>query len=225
MKKVFALLLILFCLRPALKAQDTISMRKGETIIARVLEVSLTEIRYKRFDSPDGPVYIAPKWEVNYVVYANGRKESYESVQAPAPILPAAPLIDLSIQKSGRYYYYKERRISEPDMLAVAKLRKDKKVDLMIKKTEDKRFIQNCFVGAGIGVFVIGGYIYLSNTPARRGRRGSPVSSSTSTTARQNGGYMMLAGLASEVAGITFKLDRTRHAHMVVDLYNKSILQ
>jgi hypothetical protein len=107
----------------------------------------------------------------------------------------------------------------------VAKMRKDKKVDLMIKKTEEKRFIQNCFVGAGIGVFAIGGYIYLSNQPARRSRRGSPVTNSTSATARQNGGYLMLAGLASEVAGLSFKFDRTRHAHMVVNLYNQSILQ
>ena len=219
--KQYVLFFLLFCgLQHALKAQDTLAFRKGEKTLVHVLEVDLNEIRYKRMDSPDGPVYIVQKWELSYIVYANGRKESYESFQTPQR--PATTPADLSIQRSGRLYYYKERRITETDMLAVAKLRKDKKVDLMIKKTEEKRFIQTCFVGGGIGVFVIGGYIYLSNRPVR-GRRGR--SSTGSPQAMQNGEVMMLTGLLSEAAGITFKLDRTRHAHMVVDLYNKSILQ
>jgi len=225
MKHLVLLFLAIVCLGPCIRAQDTLVMRKGEQIVVRVLEVSPDEIRYKRFDSPDGPVYIAAKWEVNYVIYANGRKESYATVQPPPTAVPGSLLPDLSIQKSGRYYYYKERRITETDMLAVAKLRKDKKVDLMIKKTEEKKFIQNCFVGGGIGLFVIGGYVYLSNRPVRGRRRGGPVGTSGSANAMQNGELMMLAGLASEVAGITFKLDRTRHAHMVVDLYNQAILQ
>jgi hypothetical protein len=220
MKHLFFFALFLLFSYIPLHAQDTLVKRNGEKIAGKVLEVGITELKYKRADAPDGPLYVAAKWELRYVVYAGGRKESFEdAVPSPPPVIPAE---NLSLTISGPYYYFKDRRIMETDMLAIAKQRKDKKIDLMIHATQQKKFIQNTCVITGIGLIAVGGFLDIANTP-RRPRRGSPSTTAASATARQNGQYMMLGGVGCELAAVYFKIDRTRHAHIVVDAYNKSL--
>jgi len=217
--------LLFLALIGEIKAQDTIVKRSGEQIPAKVMEVNSSSIKFKRIDSPDGPLYDLQLWEIRYIIYTGGRKESYESVLPPPPPAPA-PLIkseDLSILTLGKKYYYKERRIDEATVLAIAKQRKDPKVDLMISKVREKNLIQNCsFVAGGI-LLNVGFYEYLSNLP-KRGRRGSPASNTSNLNARQNGEYMMLGALACAAVAITFHIDEVRHARLVVALYNKTLI-
>jgi hypothetical protein len=42
-------------------AQDTIFMKNNQIIPANVMEVSTTEVRYKRYDMNEGPVYVEKK--------------------------------------------------------------------------------------------------------------------------------------------------------------------
>lgn len=55
-------------------AQDLIELVAGEQIEAKVLEVG-AEIRYKRTDFLDGPVYVLERPEVLMITYANGYQE------------------------------------------------------------------------------------------------------------------------------------------------------
>lgn len=55
-------------------AQDLIELVSGERIEAKVLEVGY-EIRYKRTDFTDGPVYVLERPEVLMITYANGHQE------------------------------------------------------------------------------------------------------------------------------------------------------
>lgn len=218
--RCFILLLIFFGSLWNAKAQDTLVKKDGGIIIGKVIEVGTSDLKYKRMDSPDGPVYVIHKWDLQYIIYSNGRKELYSDITPPSP-LPVTE--NLSILVSGSYYYYKEHRIMEADMLAIAKQRQDKKIDLMIKKTQDKKFIQEAFVIGGIGLGVAGLYEMAANGRRRGGRRGGPAGTATSTTAVQNGEYILLTGAGCELAAIYFKIDRTRHAHIVADAYNKSL--
>ena len=65
-------------------AQDKIITKKGETIAAKVLEISTDEVKYKKADNPQGPTYIAQKAELQAIEYENGGKEIY-STTATAP--------------------------------------------------------------------------------------------------------------------------------------------
>jgi hypothetical protein len=58
---------------------------KGAVINAKVMEVGTDEIKYKLFDSPDGPVYVVDKSALNRIEFADGRVEKYKlSYKDPA---------------------------------------------------------------------------------------------------------------------------------------------
>jgi len=56
-------------------AQDIIILKDGNTIAAKVSEISTTEIRYKRFDNLDGPTIVIPADRVLSIRYQNGTQE------------------------------------------------------------------------------------------------------------------------------------------------------
>jgi hypothetical protein len=60
-------------------AQDTIVKKNSDIIISRILEVSPSEIRYKRFELPDGPTYTINKGEILQIRYSNGMKDDFSS--------------------------------------------------------------------------------------------------------------------------------------------------
>lgn len=64
-------------------AQDKILKKDNTSIDATVLEISQTEIKYKKFSNPTGPTYVVPKSEVNMITYGNGEKEIF-TLPAPA---------------------------------------------------------------------------------------------------------------------------------------------
>jgi len=56
---------------------DSIFLRKGEVVLAKVLEINPTEIKYKNCNNPDGPLIIIYKNAVSYIRYANGQVEEF----------------------------------------------------------------------------------------------------------------------------------------------------
>lgn len=106
MKQILSLIIYLFFAN-ALLAQDNIIMRNGEEIKAKVQEVGITEIKYKKFDNPTGPVYTILKSDVFIIKYENGSKEVFSSAEdAPA----AAPIAEAKEQPQVREH----RREREP---------------------------------------------------------------------------------------------------------------
>ncbi len=74
MKKGMALLSFLLIIT-ASNAQDIIITQSGEDIKSKVLEVGVSEIKYKKFDNPDGPNYSIEKKKVFKIAYQNGSEE------------------------------------------------------------------------------------------------------------------------------------------------------
>jgi hypothetical protein len=60
-------------------AQDMIVLKDGDMIEAKVLEISPSEIRYKRFDHLGGPTIVIPAANVLSIRYENG---TYEIINA-----------------------------------------------------------------------------------------------------------------------------------------------
>jgi len=60
-------------------SQDTIFMHNDDIVVSKVIEVSSDQIKYKKFDNPDGPVYYKNQNEIARIVYANGYQENFST--------------------------------------------------------------------------------------------------------------------------------------------------
>ena len=60
-------------------AQDLITTKDGRDIEAKILEVTTTEVKYKRFNNLDGPIFTMSKNEILIVRYENGENEVFQS--------------------------------------------------------------------------------------------------------------------------------------------------
>jgi len=58
-------------------SQDLITKKTSEDIQSKVLEVTSTEIKYKKFDNLDGPIFTLLKSEVAMIRYENGTKDIF----------------------------------------------------------------------------------------------------------------------------------------------------
>ncbi len=63
---------------------DKIILRNGDEFLVKVLEITPNDVKYKKCDSPDGPLYVAKKADVFMITYANGTKELFKSESTQA---------------------------------------------------------------------------------------------------------------------------------------------
>ena len=66
------------------KSQDTIIQKSGEEIRSQVIEVTQTEIKYKRFDNRTGPIFTINKSDVTMIKYENGTKDFFNQTELPS---------------------------------------------------------------------------------------------------------------------------------------------
>lgn len=108
--------LLLLCLSTGIVAlsQDIIVKTSGEEIKARVFEINNREIKFKKYENPDGPSYIIDKSQVFMIRYENGNKDVFSNEPVPKSVVtppkPVVPPVPLSPQKpfylNGHHYYF-----------------------------------------------------------------------------------------------------------------------
>ena len=62
----------------SLHAQDILVRKGGEVENVKVLEVSPTEVKYKKSDNPDGPVFVEKRLNLYSVKYQNGEVQTFK---------------------------------------------------------------------------------------------------------------------------------------------------
>lgn len=65
------------------KSQDLLIKNNGDTIRAKILEITDEAVRYKKTNNLDGPTFVTNKTELSKLVYANGSEEKIEVTSAP----------------------------------------------------------------------------------------------------------------------------------------------
>lgn len=73
---VFASAMLFACV-VCVHAQDLITKRDGGNIQAKITEVGQNEIKYKRFDNLDGPIFSIASAEVLSIKYENGEEDVF----------------------------------------------------------------------------------------------------------------------------------------------------
>lgn len=64
-------------------AQDVITLKNGDDIRSFVQEIGETEVKYKKFENPNGPNYTLKKSEILIIRYANGSKDIFADETKP----------------------------------------------------------------------------------------------------------------------------------------------
>ena len=90
---IFLRFLLVFCLAFASSAFvvdsdtgcDTIILQSGETLSVRIVEISNTEVRYKKCDEPEGATYTIPMNKIDRVSYSNSDKKTTPNDKKAAP--------------------------------------------------------------------------------------------------------------------------------------------
>jgi|GEM_PF-3834280 len=110
MKKLFALLFIAVLCESA-DAQDLIIKHNGDTIRAKITEISDDVVRYKKQNNLNGPTFVTSKSEINKLVYANGTQEV---MAAPVPV-PAPKSTEPNIDYKNDGQAKQEQKAAEPE--------------------------------------------------------------------------------------------------------------
>lgn len=68
-------------------AKDVIVTKDAEQIEAKIVEVSKTELKYKKANDPDGPTFIISTDDISTVVYENGDIQTYKHSEKQAELV------------------------------------------------------------------------------------------------------------------------------------------
>ena len=82
MKKIFILLITVAGFLNSY-GQDIITLRTGDEIKSKVLEVNPDLIKYKNWTNLEGPIYSVVKGDIFMIKYANGTKDVFKITTAP----------------------------------------------------------------------------------------------------------------------------------------------
>src|SRR5687768_14031023 len=89
----YLFILALLYIAQAVLGQDIIILQNGDEIQSKVLEINATEIKYRKYDNPDGPLYTLQKNEVFMIKYANGTRDVFSKNNTTA--VRSQPLMDV----------------------------------------------------------------------------------------------------------------------------------
>jgi hypothetical protein len=131
MRKTFlSLFVFIFILIVKVNGQDIITKKNGDDIKAKVIEITLTELKYKNFNNLDGPLISILKSDVIFVKYENGTKDVFAD-EKPSPT------------------------ISRTTILEATSSDEDEDDAAMVGKADAKRYYRG-YTGAGSGTLVTG---------------------------------------------------------------------
>lgn len=101
MKKIF--LLMLFLCSMSVWAQDVIVKKDGSTVVCRIVEVTKTEVIYKKWSDQQGSNYIVNQKDLTAIHHENGTKTTFDAAPAAptetAPSANAQPMTDADLLK------------------------------------------------------------------------------------------------------------------------------
>lgn len=83
MKTQLTTLICTVVLGITMNAQDVITFRNGNELKVKVLEVAPTEVKYKKFDNPEGPTYSDLKSSIFMIKYEGGIKDVFSIQDSP----------------------------------------------------------------------------------------------------------------------------------------------
>ncbi len=216
MKKLLLTASILLCCSLT-NAQDTIVKRNGEQLLSKILEISATEVKYKKFDFLEGPDFIDSKSNIQLIKYSNGTKEEFEAQPADNSSKPKESNTDYysghvsanyKIESNGTRFRYKENRINELELHQLLLNTNDQQINLLVRRAKHAKGLQWIGLG-GLVVGAVGGVSYVLGEMIQE------------TNMQIFGGICGGVAIAFPVASMVFKHRRNVSNAEAIKLYNE----
>jgi hypothetical protein len=99
-------------------SQDFIVKKNGDEIKSKVIEVGTSEVKYRKFESPTGPIYVIKKVDIFMIKYEDGTKDVFSNEQMEKPaekVADKAVKETLNEPSSSGKYIDKVREIQKND--------------------------------------------------------------------------------------------------------------
>lgn len=105
MKKSITCFVATFFVVNLLFSQDVLTKKTGDDIKAKVLEVTTTEVKYKKFDNLNGPVFSILKSELLLIRYENGSKDVFnDSKKVEEKVISGKDFYQEGQSDANRFY-------------------------------------------------------------------------------------------------------------------------
>jgi hypothetical protein len=221
------LIVVLFLIQALVNAQDTIYKRTGAIIPAKILQVNIKDVSYKRSDLPDGPLFIINKNEIKKIKYFTGAVDSFTVSKAePAKqVVVRNPMYTLAVGpnpneihttfRRGTYLFH-GRHISDRHVMIMAAEKnmiwKNAEIESSISEYRRNKTVQ--YVVGFTGAFVGATGLYVSAIGGSSG--------STNDAAIAGLAAIVSAGVlvSSQIVSFRYKLKRVSNSNKVAKLYN-----
>lgn len=122
LRRLFATLFLLSIAGMA-TAQDVIVMKDQSTVMSKVLEITSTEIKYKKWNNQDGPTYSIDRSEVLSINYENGEVENFSETKNDQQNNNTPQVqyqyLNSYMTKSGGWLYLNGRSLSDSEILSL----------------------------------------------------------------------------------------------------------
>ncbi len=214
------LILTFFCSLNS-KAQDTLYLNNGKTIIGKVKEISPEGISFLKAERAGGPTYSLPNSDVNFIRYSNGDTDTIRLLFPTKPIVVPKKIVSIkkeseiiSIKRNN--YQYKSRSLGEKNLLLFLeqynKGPKDKTLKLHINKSRENRQFQYVagFVSIAFAATAIAALIASSNG----------LDNQTAMSAAASGGVFFAA---AQITSGVLKISRIKHLKSATRHYNSLV--
>jgi len=143
-------------------SQDTIVFRNNKTLLAKVLEVSSLEVKYKRFEFIDGPLYTEQKTNIQFIKYSNGVKEEFKLEDAVVNKNPNPVPLNIAFYKldqQGPRLIYQGITLHEKDLNALLLASNDKAlINITLKSMKANRLRHIGIIAMPLALLALGSY-------------------------------------------------------------------
>ena len=223
MKTLFPLLIILL-LSINCFSQDTITKRNGERIIAKIIEISLDEVKYKKFDYQDGPTYVNSKSDIDMIQFSTGIKEYFGRGEQsatttfnnkPAVIINGRPFINNDkISPFGHTRWSFENKLYfEKPLVEILYQTNDAEIKNLIIKAKHKKKQQYW----GFAIFPLAGAAIAFGSGSTDSRFNGSVQNIFAGTAA----VVAAAGVGAFVFDIVVSQQRRSYVDKAIGIYNQ----
>ena len=234
-QKKFLFFVFLFALTwQSTLAQDVITLKNGDEIQALVQEIGDVEVKYKKFENPNGPNYSLKKLEVFMIKYVNGSRDVFVNDIADKPTKDTLVAATTTPEPTANRSNVQRQAESLLEPLSIHGIRISNSSGVKLSKNEvrdvmkdvpqalklydsgkRKRATGLCIMLPGALISITGCVVYFSNE----------LNELPNEDTRAAGTALMVAGLAIEIPGFIITSSGNKRLKQSVNAYNKGIKQ